>query len=223
MSGIINLTEKEFNSLSIKASEMYKSPIEKYMLRRAVEVTEVMLTKHNRLFAFRTDLRFASEYCIDDTDSPFLFQRTDSKVITRFLDSLKAQIKADHKRVGRKGEPALPAYVWTKERNQSEHFHYHVMLIFNREVYGYMGDFTKTDANNMSNRIQKAWCSAVGIDYPDYSRLVHFPDKSYRFDRHDAIQRNKEYMHYLFRLAYLTKSNTKDNYDIYRNFGTSQT
>lgn len=222
MSSCINLSENEINVLLVKASEMYKSPIEKYMLRRSVNVIEGMLEKHNRIFSFRVDLRFAQDHSLDDPDSPFCFQRTDSQVITRFLESLKSQLKAEHKRSDRKGIPALPAYVWTKERNHSEHYHYHVMLMFNRDVYGYLGDYSKVDAANMSNRVQKAWCSAVDVGYPDYAKLVQFPEKTYKFNRNDAMLRTVEYTDFLLRLAYLTKQNTKDVHNSYRNFGFSQ-
>lgn len=96
------------------------------------------------------------------------------------------------------------------------------MLIFNQDVYGYLGDYTKVDADNMSNRVQKAWFSAVGLDYQDYSKLVQFSEKSHRLNRNDAVLRSDEYTCFLLRIAYLTKVNTKDVHDTYRNFGFSQ-
>ncbi|MEQ5680966.1 inovirus-type Gp2 protein, partial [Providencia rettgeri] len=44
------------------------------------------------------------------------FQRTDERAITRFIESLKSQLRAAHHRTGRSGTPALPYYAWVRER-----------------------------------------------------------------------------------------------------------
>ena len=49
------------------------------------------------------------------------------------------------------------------------------MLLFNKDVYAFLGDYRDYDANNMGTRIQKAWCSALGLPYPDNATLVNFP------------------------------------------------
>nr|WP_231858606.1 inovirus-type Gp2 protein [Pantoea ananatis] len=96
-------------------------------------------------------------------------------------------------------------------------------MLFNREVYGYLGDYTNRGADNMATRIQKAWCSAIGLEYPDYAYLPHFPkNHSAWFTRHDALTLSSDYYDFLLRVAYMAKYNTKDLSDGYRNFGTSQ-
>ncbi|CZX75168.1 Protein of uncharacterised function (DUF3296) [Enterobacter hormaechei] len=137
--------------------------------------------------------------------------------------SVAIQLRAEHVRSGRAGEPALPAYIWARERDTGIHPHYHLTLLFNREVYGYLGDYTNRDADNMATRIQKAWCSAIGLEYPDYAYLPHFPkNHSAWFTRQDALTLSPDYYDFLLRVAYLAKYNTKDLSDGYRNFGTSQ-
>ncbi|SQC91442.1 Protein of uncharacterised function (DUF3296) [Cedecea neteri] len=74
----------------------------------------------------------------------------------------------------------------------------------------------------MATRIQKAWCSAVGLNYPYQATLAHFPkNQSFKLNRGDALTRSAVYEDFLLRLAYLAKENTKDVHDGYRNFGTS--
>ena len=97
------------------------------------------------------------------------------------------------------------------------------MLLFNKDVYAFLGDYRDYDSNNMGTRIQKAWCSALGLPYPDNATLVNFPDNpQYRFDRKSVRDRDDSFNAFLFRMAYLSKKNTKSGGDGYRNFGTSQ-
>ena len=217
------LSEKEFESLLMAAEEKYKSRISRYMLRRAIAVVYAFLEKHNRIFAMFVVLRFAQSHVPGEPDLPLCFQKSDEKAITRALDSLKSQLRAEQLRSGRAGGPALPAYIWARERDTSEHPHYHLVLLFDREVYAYLGNYTKPDTDNMATRIQKAWCSAIGLDYPDYASRVHFPkNHSAWLTRHHALTLRPDYYDFLLRVAYLAKYNTKDLSDGYRNLGTSQ-
>ena len=217
------LSEKGFESLLLDAENKYRSRMSRYMLRRSLAVVYDFLEKNNRIFAVFAVLRFAQSHAADEPDLPLCFQRDDEKAITRALDSLKSQLRAEHLRSGRAGEPALPAYIWARERNTSEHPHYHLVLLFDREVYAYLGNYTEPDADNMATRIQKAWCSAIGLDYPDYASRVHFPkNHTAWFTRHHALTLSPDYYDFLLRVAYLAKYNTKDLSDGYRNLGTSQ-
>ncbi|MBQ4795309.1 inovirus Gp2 family protein [Pectobacterium versatile] len=223
MRSLDGLSEKEFEYLLLDAENKYSSRMSRYMLRRSLAVVYDFLEKHNRIFAVFAVLRFAQSHAAGELDLPLCFQRDDEKAITRALDSLKSQLRAEHLRSGRTGEPALPAYIWARERNTSEHPHYHLVLLFDREVYAYLGNYTEPDADNMATRIQKAWCSAIGLDYPDYASRVHFPkNHSVWLTRHHALTLSPDYYDFLLRVAYLAKYNTKDLSDGYRNLGTSQ-
>lgn len=217
------LTENQFETLVQIAKKKYRSQIERYILRRSLAVISNFLEKHNRIFALRADLRFAQSHAPGEPDLPLCFQRTDEKTITLALESLKSQLREEHKRSGRTGKPALFAYVWARERDTSEHHHYHLVLLFDREVYAYLGNYTEPDSDNMGTRIQKAWCRAIELDYPWYAHLPHFPDNhSAWFTRHDALTLSPDYCDFLLRVAYLAKEYSKDFHDGYRNFGTSQ-
>ena len=114
-------------------------------------------------------------------------------------------------------------YIWVKEQDDSHYPHYHLVLLFNKDVYAYLGNYQDYDAQNMANRIQKAWCSALGIGFPEYAMLVHFPmHPTYIFNRNDAVIRSGSYCDFLLRIAYLAKKRTKFTRPGQRNFGCSQ-
>ncbi|WP_220675141.1 inovirus Gp2 family protein, partial [Escherichia coli] len=181
---------------------------------------------NQRVSLGRNDLlirTFPQSHVPGEPDMPTCFQKDDEKAITRAIESLKSQLREEHKRSGRAGESAPLGYIWARERVTGEHPHYHLVLLFDREVYAYLGNYTKADTDNMGVRIQKAWCSAIGLDYPEYAYLPHFPkNNSIWFTRHDALTLSDDYYDFLLRVAYLSKDYSKDFYDGYRNFGTSQ-
>ena len=217
------LNDIELSRLQAEAEKMYNGPISPYYLRRSLEVVEISLTKFGRVFAVRVDLRFAQDILAGDPDQPICFQRVDPQAITRFMESLKSQIREDHKRKGRRGEPAFPYCIWVREREDSKYPHYHLFLLFPKDVYGYLGDYSNPDGDSMAIRIKKAWCSALGLSFPDYEKLARFPEKpTYLFDKRSATIHTPTYRDFLLRLAYLSKLRTKDIGDGQRNFGCSQ-
>ncbi|MCW9634790.1 inovirus Gp2 family protein [Klebsiella oxytoca] len=218
-----SLTNEEIDDLVEIASRKYRSPIDLNILNSLLEMVYDTLEQHNRILAIRTDTRFALPHAPGEPDLPLCFQRDDAQAITRFFESLKSQLRADHHRSKRPGNPTFPSYGWCRERDASAHPHYHLMLLFNADVYGYLGNYQELNAKNMATRIQKAWSSAIGLAHEDYAALTEFPPNAvYRFSRFDALDRSPVYWGFLIRLAYLAKTRTKDTYSGYRNFGTSQ-
>lgn len=218
-----SLTNEEIYDLVEIASKKYRSPIDHDILIPLLNMVYGALVQNNRILAIRTDPRFALSHVPGEPDLPICFQRDDAQAITRFFDSLKSQLRADHNRSRRPGDPTLPSYGWCRERDTSEHPHYHLMLLFNGDAYRYLGNYKDRNGDNMATRIQKAWCSAVGLAHEDYATLAEFPPNAvYRFSRFDALDRSPVYWGFLIRLAYLAKTRTKDVHSGYRNFGTSQ-
>ncbi len=218
-----SLTNEEIDDLVEIASRKYRSPIDLNILNPLLNMVYGTLMKNNRILGIRTDSRFAQSHVPGEPDLPICFQRDDEQAITRFYESLKSQLRADHNRSRRPGDPTLPSYGWCRERDTSVHPHYHLVLLFNADVYGYLGNYQDPDADNMATRIQKAWCSALGLAHEDYFTLAEFPPNAvYRFSRFDALDRSPVYWNFLIRLAYLAKTRTKDVHSGYRNFGTSQ-
>lgn len=95
------LSEKEFESLLRAAEKKYDSRISRYMLRRSLAVISNYLENYNRVFALRADLRFAQSHVPGEPDMPICFQKDDEKAITRAIESLKSQLREEHKRSGR--------------------------------------------------------------------------------------------------------------------------
>lgn len=222
MLNAIRLTQPESERLIEQCTASYGLMYQSY-LSRSLEVVYDMLDHHPRVCAIRIDLRFAKESLDSDIDSLLCIQRSDPRVITRFFESLKCQLREEHNRKGYRSEPELPAYIWCRERDTGPYPHYHLVLLFNKDQYAYLGNYLDHDANNMAIRFQKAWCSALDLDHPHYAELVHFPMNCiYRFNRMDAVNREQIYADFLFRMAYLSKMATKDIGDGMRNFGTSQ-
>jgi hypothetical protein len=214
--GIFNDIENVLSDAEKKYDEVSSE-----QFNHAVEVVTDFLNKYPRVCAIRVDLHFPQMTLTDDPDVPTCFPRTEPKVITRFFESLKSQLLAAHRSKDKFGSPDNIGYIWVKEKAVSFFPHYHVVLLFNKDVYAHLGNYTNYDAVNMATRIMKAWCSALKLTYPDYARTVHFPkDGVYWLERHTATMDCVRYRAFLLRIAYLFKLSSKVPGE--RNFGCSQ-
>jgi len=214
------LSPEELYKLLAEAELRYGG-VSPYYLTKLTQVITNCLDIYPRVFAVRVDLRLPQTNWPEEPDIPLCFPRQDPAVITRFFASLKSQLLADHARKGRRGQPAFPAYIWVREQDSSANPHYHLVLLFNKDIYAYLGDYRNAEADNMALRMQRAWCRALGLTYPDYASLVHFPtNPAYVFDRRAAMVHSPAYREFLLRVAYLAKTRTKVSGQ--RNFGCSQ-
>lgn len=202
------------------SSTMY-GLINLHNLNRIMQTVEKAISQYGRVLAVRCDLRFANV----DPDNPDVFQNNDNAVMTRFIESLKSQVSVDLYRkaaqLARVHQTDV-LYTWAREQDESIYQHYHVLILLNYNTYAFLGDYL-TDSGSLANKIQKAWCSAAGLAYPDYASLVHFPDKPcYKLFRSEIQTNPSTYMDCLLRAAYLAKERTKIRGAGYRTFGTSQ-
>lgn len=199
----------EFEQLLARAETMY-GEISSTQMKVAIDVIEDFVSVYPRVFTVRVDLRFPQMVSSDAPDMLICLPKTDAKVITRFFASLESQLLAAHHRKGKQGVPAPFGYIWVKEQDASDFPHYHLILLFNKDDYAHLGDYTRQGANNMATRIRKAWCSALGLAFPFYQALAHFPDNcEYCIARRDAKFHNENYYAFLLRMAYLFKLRTK--------------
>lgn len=186
--------------------------IENY-LDRIYETIHCALREHPRVVGFRVDLRL-----------PLNYEDLDTRIISRFIESLKAQIKADQMKSARMGSRkhfSRVRYVWVREQNSSQSWHYHVLILFNQDAYKWLGRYDK-DEGNMSARIKRAWASALGWPLEQCKALVHFPDNPvYRINTNAA-----PYIIGLpdlfYRVSYFAKVNTKHYGDFSKQFGSSR-
>lgn len=216
------LTQQEYSLLFNRMTQLY-GKLDEYIFKRVIETTENSVGYYKRIRAFRIDLRFANDHLPEDFDAPAHFQNADQKAITRFFDSLKSQLRVYRRNNGIISVLDDFKYIWVREKDEVFHHHYHLVLFFNRDIYYPLGDYSSDSSSGLAAMIQKAWCSAINVNYPEYSYLVHFPDNcAYNLERKSAILQNDNYMGALKRFLYLAKMESKVGDDGYRNFGCSQ-
>jgi hypothetical protein len=183
-----------------------------------IETTvKIAALRHPRLFAVRVDLRLPREAAL------LIKAQTDSAVITRFIESLKAQIKADLNRKAKAGKRVHPCelfYAWAREFGAKlHHRHYHALLLFNKDTYAFLGDYEK-DEGTLKSIITKAWVRALRLHYPEGKGLAHMVEGGTRYLNGHKGQLDLELRAVLELGDYLAKVATKQS-DGMRNFGCS--
>lgn len=185
----------------------------KLYLKNIEELIDHSLRSSTRIAAFRFDLRFPNGH-VDQSD----------RVITKFFESLKAQLKAKDEKTKKAQKRVYPhnlRYSWVRERDTSDNDHFHCVVIVNKDAYSVLGGFNQ-EAGNMSARLKKAWVSAIGTQSHVKDGLVHFPTNgTYYIDGHSPDKpRQKEDLFY--RLSYFAKNATKVYGSGKRSFGCSR-
>ena len=195
-------------------------------LNKINHAMQITTSEYNRVFAFRVDLRLPSDlenYHIRHADDPchrYTKMRGD---VSRFIESFKSIIKCDliaKVKRGKRVYACKPRFIWCKERNESISYHYHMLILLNKDAYFTLGTFDSD--TSMAFKVQKAWSSALGlIDVNHAKRLVHFPaNSSYFIDRNSELF-ERQYEDLFYRTSYLAKVETKDYGGKQRNFGYS--
>jgi len=155
-----------------------------------------------------------------------------------FISSLRSQIRCDLKRKrgqGKRVHDCRVRMVWCREFGGEGQPHYHIAIMVNRDAYSALGRIAgqvEPDApwwleereagSNMAERIQRAWCSALGLTERQGMSLVHFPDNSVQSITGSPVVVTTDYAEVFKRLSYLAKVETKLYDDGHRNFGRSQ-
>ncbi len=171
-----------------------------------------MLDDYTRVFALRVDLHLPDNDLINH-----------SRLITRFISSLKAQLKAYESKRSKLDTHIYPnnlRYVWAREiGTENELEHYHLLLLFNKDAYHLLGHYRVV--GTLANRIQQAWFSALGEAVASESGLVHFPKNgSYYIDTNSPYYED-QLDSLMYRASYLCKKQTKVISSRVRSFGAS--
>lgn len=191
-------------------------PLNQQSVKRISETLGKALQEYPRTLVVRVDLRLPDAQVYDST------------LITRFLVSVKTQVKADldrKKRANIRIHPCHVRYIWAREFGQHSKKHYHVVLLLNKDAYAYTGSY-QSEHHNLAYMIQEAWGRALNTgrtpDYRSYYSLVEFPTNPYYHlnTRKDGF--NCDYQIVMNRVLYLAKIFSKDCSDGQRNFGYSQ-
>ena len=211
----------------MNALNLNHGPLNSNYLNRIVEVIHCSLFEHPRTMAVRIDLRLpdiADPNSSMDVDSPSHFMAVDQKVISRFFASLQAQIKHDLncKRIeGKRVHPCSVRYVWVRECSAEFKWHYHVVLLLNKDAYAHLGSFNVFYIqSNLNSKIRKAWSSALNGDYECCAGLVHIPENPIYYLDANNLNENV-YRDFIYRCSYMAKYDTKLYGNGFRCFGCS--
>ena len=183
-----------FNGLPV-----YHKPLVKEYLMSIQHFLEMSLNEYSRLYVLRFDLRYPEKYVCFDSGFD----------ITTFIARLNSRLEADLKRKGKEHKCHM-RYVWVKEKEYSDNYHYHFAISLNKDVYFTKGKFDSSE-RNLSKMIQEAWESVIGNCIPGQSGLVHFCENGDYW----INDKGDKYKECFERLSYLAKIETK-------NFGTGQ-
>jgi hypothetical protein len=172
------------------------------------------VNEHPRVFAFRVDLRLPQNM---DSD-PYLGS---NRMIERFIESFKAKIRhnrtqAKHK-YGRAHDTAV-RYVWAREVGRCGRPHFHLVIFLNNDAFGSLGVF-EPGRENMFNRLQQAWASALGLSVDSVTGLVEIPSNPCYYLRRDDLKGAAELF---YRASYLCKADTKSYGNGCHGFGCSR-
>ncbi len=186
------------------------------------KVLKTATSAHIRNLIIRVDLHLP--HYSADCDSPNYYQ---SKLISLFIESLKAIIKADQDKKKRRGQRTHSCplrYIWVKEQVPGTVVpHYHMVLILNGDSYRGLGDYNNNQGNNMATRTIEAWRRVLNLEYQAAKNLIHFPkDTPYYYLNSSDPNYSDTYQSVFYRLSYFAKSETKNYGTGSRSFGCSR-
>lgn len=174
---------------------------------------DMAIAEHPRTVAFRVDLRYPKNW-----KKGFY-----GDVISRFMASLKSQIKADLKRKAKKGQRVhrcTPRIIWVKEQSGKDGWHYHAVILLNKDAYLRLGGFA-SPLDNTVNRLRKAWASALGVSEVVSEGAVSIPDNATYYPEAFGSLERPMYEALFMRLSYMAKLRTKVYDGNGRSFGYS--
>jgi len=177
------------------------------------------LQQYPRTFVVRVDLHLPKVMSCPDYPSGF-----STEAITRFIESLKSQLKAHQERSRREHKRVHPntlRYIWAKEQCESVMPHYHLALLLNNDAYYTLGDY-KTVQDNLAGRIYTAWARALNIEPVKAIGLVHFPERNPTYHLNaNSCDFADSFNSIFIRVSYLAKFHTKHFGDRTKNFSCS--
>lgn len=172
------------------------------------------LNEHPRTFAFRADLRFP------ETLGAVAFLASNI-MMERFFASFKAKIRhnrATAKKKNRHAHDTTVRYVWAREIGHVGKPHFHLVIFLNNDAYCSLGAF-EAGRENIFNRLQEAWASALGLPLHSVTGLVEIPANPCYYVRHNDQASIDEFF---YRASYLCKSATKSYGNGCHGFGSSR-
>jgi len=194
--------ESTFEGLPVMVE---KGPFIAEYLTALKRVIDLALREYPRLLAFRVDLRLPTGIRLPD----YAYR---NGVISRFIESFKAKIEHNRSKAREQNKYAHACkvrYFWVRERGQGQTYHYHLLILLNRDAYYTIGRL-QSEADNMISRMEEAWASALGLSVDQVEGLVNIPDRAvYRIDRNVRAGSGNALSELFYRASYLCKTATK--------------
>lgn len=197
-----------------------------YHINRIHETLQKSLHEYPRTFVLNIVLRFP--------DANYENYKADHTLITRFIESLKSQIKQTQKRKVKQGKRVHPCnvrYVWAREFGEEKgKKHYHVALMLNNDAYCSAGTYYPIQGQYihcLGLMIMEAWVRTLNLHAQQEYQKKYYPLIEFVLEgdfRLNTYEKNFlwDYETIMRRLSYLAKRFSKDNSDEHRNFGCSQ-
>jgi hypothetical protein len=204
--------ENTYLGLPIQAD---KGPFIHQYLDRLHQTTTRALEQYRRVFAFRFDLRFPTGI----QPQQVLLR---NQILDRFMESFKAKIRHNRQMALRKDKYAydtIVRFIWAREEGHHGIPHYHFVILLNYEAYFSLGTYS-SGRDNIFNRLQDAWASALALPAEAVIGLVEIPKNPYYYLNRDE---HKSFAHFFYRASYLCKSATKVYGTGCHGFGASRT
>ncbi len=201
-----------------------QAPFNVAYLQRTAEVLCHALKEHPQTTVIRVDLHLPENG--DLGDSITSDADLSPGLMSRFIDSLKAQIVAYRQRRAKEGKRSHRTsvrYVWVLEQPElGGKKHYHLALLVNTDTFNALGSYDE-QGKGLASLIQNAWLSAMKKrDWYEYLTLVHFPGNPLAFLEINKPDFRKKVDALTFRLSYMAKHRTKRYSSTERSFGCSQ-
>ncbi|MGR5254349.1 inovirus Gp2 family protein [Vibrio astriarenae] len=202
--------------------------LNQHYLSRINDTVAGALAIHPRMLVARVDLRLPNNGSNSNNplerDAPTCFFNSNADLMKRFIASLRSQIATDQAHKAKQGKRVFRCplnYIWVRERCSSQHEHYHLALMVNKDSYYPLGRFHHE--GSLACMVKKAWASALGLNSFEAEGLVHVPDNpAYALNsNHSPVRLQTDLGELAVRLAYFAKDRTKVSGDGRRNFGCS--
>lgn len=209
-----NLTLHYENSYLGLPVQVEKGPFVLEYLHRLHQTTYRAIDQYRRVFAFRLDLRLPSSQVPQ-------FLTHENEIIERFTESLRAKIRHNRRVAAQENKwvhDTVVRYVWAREVGQLGRPHYHLAILLNGDAFCALGKY-ETGRDNMFNRLQEAWASALRLPLEAVQGLVEISRNPYYHIHRDDHQSIAEFFR---RTSYLCKSATKVFGDGCHGFGASR-
>ncbi len=194
--------------------QVQKGPFITQYLDRLHTTMSRALDEYSRVLAFRVDLRFPTSMDLADLS-------TANQALSRFFESLKAQIKHNRQIASQSNERMHESnvrYVWARESGQLGRPHYHLVFFLNYDAYCSLGKY-ELGRDNLFNRLYKAWGSALGLPVEAVAGLVELPKNAAYVLRRDC---SDDMATFFYRTSYLCKVATKQYGNWQHAFGCSR-